>query len=105
MPKAVAIPYIIAIVIGIIVLVLLVYWIYKIVTTPVLGCQDCKSMFIDWCAGCANLNAGSPTWPTDFSKSTSLINCLNNCPGLGTSGGSCSTNLANCKAVGVKPIS
>ncbi len=54
MGKGVAIPYIIALVIGLIVLVLVAYWIYRMFSTGAMSAEECKSKFIDWCTSCMN---------------------------------------------------
>ena len=53
--KGVAIPYIIALVIGIIVLVFIVYWVYRLFTAPQISYEDCRARLIQWCNMCAGL--------------------------------------------------
>jgi len=50
--KGIAIPYIIALVIGIIVLVFIVYWVYRIFSGPQITLEDCRSRLIQWCNQC-----------------------------------------------------
>ena len=56
--KGMAIPYIVALVIGLIVIVFVVYWVYKTTTSSTLDLQKCKSRYITWCSNCAQMN-----WP------------------------------------------
>ncbi len=53
--KGIAIPYIIALVIGIIVLVFIVYWVYRLFTAPQIAYEDCRSRMIQWCTICRSL--------------------------------------------------
>ncbi len=69
MTKAVAIPYIIALVIGIIVVALLVYLVYKAVTNPAISVAECRAKVTDWCNTC-KISNWSPNIPiTDEIKS------------------------------------
>jgi len=54
--KGVAIPYIIALVIGIIVLVFVVYWVYRLFTAPQISYEDCRTRAIQWCQACRAVN-------------------------------------------------
>ena len=73
--KGVAIPYIIALVIGIIVLVFVVYWVYRMFAGPGgLSKADCERKFIDWCRSCAIRDWPDEAIPTDVS------NCLSAYP-------------------------
>ncbi len=54
--KGVAIPYIVALVIGLIIIVFIVYWVYKTTTSSTLDLQKCKSRYITWCTNCAQMN-------------------------------------------------
>ncbi|MEM5790456.1 MAG: hypothetical protein QXP77_00130 [Candidatus Aenigmatarchaeota archaeon] len=56
--KGVAIPYIVALVIGLIVIVFIVYLVYKTSTSSSLNLQECKSRYTTWCTNCAQMN-----WP------------------------------------------
>ena len=98
MPKAIAIPYIIAIFLGIIVLALIVYLIYRTVSTPQIDCNACKAQFTSWCRLC---------WSTCFSGNRiddKLCDCLNKCGISCSTGDSCEADSMKngCKAVGVE---
>ena len=55
MNKAVAIPYLVALVIGLILLAILVFIFLRAATSPQLPAQECRSRFIDWCTMCKNV--------------------------------------------------
>ncbi len=57
MGKGVAIPYIVALVIGLMILVIMVYLINKFIIKGGGGtsAEICRSRFIDWCIMCRNL--------------------------------------------------
>ena len=101
MRKAVAIPYIIALVLGMIVLVFVVYWIYRSFTGQGINCNECKSQFIDWCTRCALANKGKTDWDTNIASNSP--SCAQTCDFTGGSI-SCSDAEDECKAVGVEPI-
>jgi len=54
--KGIAIPYIIALVIGIIVLVFVVYWVYRLFSAPQISYEDCRSRAVQWCQSCRAVN-------------------------------------------------
>jgi len=56
MEKGVAIHYIVALVIGIIVVVIMVYLMYRYVSREKLSAEECRARFIEWCTNCRNLN-------------------------------------------------
>jgi len=58
--KAIAVPYIIALVIGLIILAILVYWVFRTATSPTISVEQCKSRYITWCSNCAQM--GWPAW-------------------------------------------
>ena len=70
MNKAVAIPYIIALVIGIIVLALLVYVFIKTSSSPALSFQECRSRWVEWCTLCKNTN-----WDEHFATPDYVKEC------------------------------
>ncbi|MEM5854591.1 MAG: hypothetical protein QW228_09565 [Candidatus Aenigmatarchaeota archaeon] len=51
-----AIPYIIALVIGIIVLVFIIYWVYRLFTAPQISYEDCRTRAVQWCQACRSIN-------------------------------------------------
>jgi len=58
---AIAVPYLIAIVIGVIILAVMVYLIVKYVMSPRgLDATECRTRIIEWCIACRNAN-----WPDD----------------------------------------
>ena len=60
--KGVAIPYIVALVIGIVIIAFVVYWVYKSFSSEGIECNTCKAKFLDWCSLCASANAGKENW-------------------------------------------
>jgi uncharacterized membrane protein YqiK len=72
MTKAVAIPYIIALVIGIIVVVLLIFLVYKAVTNQSISVAECRAKVTDWCNTC-RLSG----WSTAIPITDEIKNCGN----------------------------
>ncbi len=69
--KGIAIPYIIALVIGIIVLVFVVYWVYRLFSAPQISIEECKARMLQWCNTCSALGwTGGPN-----SNNTIGTNC------------------------------
>ena len=66
--KGVAIPYIIALVIGIIVLVFVVYWIYRLFSAPQISVEECKARMLQWCSMCKGLD-----WASDGTKISDFV--------------------------------
>ncbi|RLI97607.1 MAG: hypothetical protein DRP00_03795 [Candidatus Aenigmatarchaeota archaeon] len=103
MNKAVAIPYIIALVIGIIVLAFIAYWVYKSISSPILSLEECKSRVINWCTQCAA--AGWPDEQARMKMPDELRECANkyfggvwgdnDCCG---SSDTCGNNKGDCEA-------
>lgn len=78
--KGVAVPYIIAIILGVIVLAVAVYLIYKVITGETLDCEECRAKFTGWCSTCYLANTGQTTWINEGSKlGDKLAKCLNGC--------------------------
>jgi hypothetical protein len=59
MRKAVAIPYIIALILGIVVVALVGYWLYRTYWGAPLGEQQCRARMISWCNSCKTANGMS----------------------------------------------
>ena len=70
MEKGVAIPYIVALVIGMVVVVFIVYWVYKTSSSQTLSIQECKSAYITWCTNCAQMN-----WPGWHCMPPKVVEC------------------------------
>ena len=71
MSKAVAIPYLVAIVIGLIILVIMSYLLYKVYVTKKLPAEACRSEFMKWCSMCSNTG-----WKSSLTISQQLVdNC------------------------------
>ena len=78
MDKGVAIPYIVALVIGLMVIVFVVYWVYKMFSSPV-DCGNCKARFIQWCNLCATANPGSEWVNPVAVMPLDLMECADKC--------------------------
>ena len=110
MNKAVAIPYIIALVIGIIVLAFIAYWVYKSISSPILSLEECKSRLINWCTQCEAAGwPDDPTNPWRMKMPDELRECANkyfggiwgdnDCCGSSCCGpGTCGDNKGDCEA-------
>ncbi|MEM5790455.1 MAG: hypothetical protein QXP77_00125 [Candidatus Aenigmatarchaeota archaeon] len=76
MEKGVAIPYIVALVIGLIVIVIIVYLVYRFVIGGGGGSasvETCRARFMDWCTMCRNIG-----W-SDGNKLTLPQNLIDEC--------------------------
>ncbi|MEM5790457.1 MAG: hypothetical protein QXP77_00135 [Candidatus Aenigmatarchaeota archaeon] len=104
MEKGVAIPYIVALVIGLIVIVFIVYWVYRSFGGQGVSCSDCKSQFIDWCTRCAMVNKGSNTWTINAGGGAPLCARGGNCSFCTTAPYNCNSCQNDCKSVGVEPL-
>ncbi|MEM3714534.1 MAG: hypothetical protein QXP77_00070 [Candidatus Aenigmatarchaeota archaeon] len=82
--KGIAIPYIIALVIGIIVLVFIVYWLYRLFGPGPITAEQCRSLMIQWCNACKNLG---------WSGGNAAPECVSGYPEIV---GGYISNLANC---------
>ena len=97
MEKGVAIPYIVALVIGMVVVVFIVYWVYKSFSSTVMSAQECKAKFIDWCTLCSNNNWAGGSLPSE------IRNCLNTTYGINLpTTTNCQTAKDRCNSFGVK---
>ena len=68
---AIGVPYLIAIVIGVIILAVMIYLIVKYIITPGgLDAAECRSRLIDWCVQCKNAN-----WPDWLTLPDELKEC------------------------------
>jgi len=93
----VAIPYIVALVIGMVVVVFIVYWVYKSFSSTVISAQECKAKFIDWCTLCLNNKWAGGSLPSEIS------NCLSTAYGISLPANSnCQTAKDRCNSFGVK---
>lgn len=81
MKKGVAVPYIIAIVLGIAVLALLGYWFY--ITSGSLTKEQCRTDYIGWCTHWKN-DGWTGTVPTLGTWATYRTNCKQYTEFLGT---------------------
>jgi hypothetical protein len=97
--KGVAIPYIIALILGIIVVVFIAYWFYRMFINPSLGCEDLKARMVQWCGSCALSGATSGT------SVPSGLDAISSCAyGITISTSSitkCNDIIDECKKVGV----
>ena len=97
MEKGVAIHYIVALVIGMVVVVVVVYWVYKSFSSTVISAQECEAKFVDWCTLCLNNNWQGGSLPSEIS------NCLSTTYGISLPANSdCQAAKNNCNSFGVK---
>ena len=73
MDKGVAIPYIVALVIGLIVVVIMIYLIYRFSGEEKWSAEKCRARFMDWCMMCKNIG-----W-SDSNKLRLPSDLVNNC--------------------------
>ncbi len=109
--KGVAVPYVIAILLGVIVLAVAIYIIYKVVTEGALECEECRAKFTGWCSTCYLANSADPAnWQNEGSElGDELYECVKTkCNIWSNPSGAnqkCNSNNAQdaCKNVGVPP--
>ncbi len=65
---AIAVPYIIALVIGLIILAVMVYLFLRASGSGKLSTEECRSRFIEWCGMCSNLR-----WSPSLSLPQNLV--------------------------------
>jgi hypothetical protein len=101
--KGIAIPYLIALILGIIILAIATYLIYKTIKNGGLDCQDCRSKFVAWCSSCSLTNMGKTSW-SGGSKLSDLYDCVGECgfwTGASGTDQDCTGAQDVCKAMGV----
>lgn len=108
--KGIAIRTILLLVIGVFVVVLVGYLVYRQISGPVMSCTECRSMFISFCTSCCGRNdmKSYTQWTIGgTSMSDELRDCANKCDlhsqSYGTdctSGGNVGMPLS-CHSVGV----
>ncbi len=99
--KGIAVPYIVALLLGIIVLGIIVYLVYlHIILKQPLSCQECGAKFVNWCAKCF-----LKEWGGDNEMDEELKDCVPRCNlGIAREGGNeCVGAEEDCKAVGIPP--
>jgi len=109
MTKGIAIQTILMLLVGILVVGIVVYMVYRYMFSPGLSQNECRAQLVSWCTTCKT--AG---WTGGFDLGSTLSTCTNNYFGSGwNSGDDCdeyggsactATNCANvtiCPAVGI----
>jgi len=74
MKRGLAIPYIIALILGIIILAVAAYLIYKAVTRDQINCQECRARFTTWCSVCY-----LGDWEHENQLGDELAKCVDKC--------------------------
>jgi len=103
--KGVAIPYVVALLLGIIVLGIFVYMIYlHIVKNEPLDCSACAARFTTWCSKCFLLSE-SGSWSGGPEMDDGLKECVSpsKCNLYSGSGEDCTGAEDDCKMVGIPP--
>ena len=93
MNKGLAVPYIIALILGVIILAVAAYLVYKSVWGSKLDCQECKAKFTTWCSICYLAD-----WDKEYNLGD-LSECVDECgywPGA-TAGKDCKTDSVEAK--------
>ncbi len=102
MKKGIAVPYVIALILGIIILAIAAYLIYKAIMGDQLNCQECKATFTTWCSTCYLSN---PQWSGNYQLGKDLATCLDKCnywPGVTLDTTCTNTNApTQCKGIGI----
>jgi len=75
MTKGIAVQTILMLLVGILVVGIIVYMVYRYFVGAPLGMEECRSRAITWCTACKNVNWGlTAAGPT---ITTELTNCAN----------------------------
>ena len=99
--KAVAVPYIVAIVLAVIIIGVAVYLIYRIVVKSPLSCEECRARFATWCATCYLSNPGTTDWIGGKGMDDELKECATSCNLYSGDGLDCTNAADDCQAVGI----
>lgn len=104
--KGVAVPYIVALLLGILVLSIIVYIVYKFVVKSPLSCQECLAEFTVWCSKCYLVNY--PHTDDWLNPGTGMSDELKECVkpercGLSDPKDDCIGAQEVCKTVGIPP--
>jgi hypothetical protein len=103
MTKGIAIQTILMLLVGILVVGIVVYMVYRYFVGAPLQMEECRARAIAYCTGCTNIDPdGAVEGPN---PSDGLCECAAQWfPGLGANENDCKTNAAvNCRAVGADP--
>jgi len=77
--KGIAIPYIIALILGIIILGIIIYMVYKAWQGGSWDCVECKAKFTTWCSECYMTNMGKGAWTGGNKLGEDRYNCVKAC--------------------------
>jgi hypothetical protein len=97
MSKGIAIQTILMLLVGILVVGIVVYMVYRYATKSSIGQEGCRAVIMDWCSMCKNFD---PEWKTHGGpdQTAELIDCINNYfPSNYFSPGTCHGNNCYCK--------
>jgi len=100
----IAVPYVVAIILGIIVLVIIVYIIYRYVLHSPLSCHECTAKLTTWCSKCYIVNYNRASWTESGSgMDDELKECVVMCE-LSTAMDDCIGAEDDCLIVGIPPV-
>jgi len=93
MTKGIAIQTILMLLVGILVVGIIVYMVYRYMFSPGLSQNDCRAQLVSWCTTCRTV-----AWTGGFGLSDNVAKCTNTYFGSGwTSGDKCHQKAgANC---------
>jgi len=103
--KGIAVPYLIAIILGIIILAIATYIVYRSMQDGGLDCQQCKAEFVAWCSSCYLANMDKATWTGGTKLGETLYECVKKCgfwsPPENVDDQDCQGAKEPCEAMGV----
>ncbi len=91
--------FVVAVVVGIVLLTIFIFLAYKASKTESWDCVKCKTEFTTWCSMCFTVNAGKDDWSLGGNLGEDLAKCLNDCgywPGTAT-GDDCTNAETACE--------
>ena len=99
---SIAIEHLVALFLGILVLAIIVYVIYKYVMGSSLSCEACRAEFTSWCSKCYLTNHLETPWGDPGTPmSTELDECITKCSLSDPPGTNCKGAQDACKTVGI----
>jgi len=82
--KGIAVPFLVAFIIGVIVLAIAILLIYYVVEGGSWDCKKCRAQFTTWCSECFVVNVNEEEWIEGTKLGEKLSNCVKEC-GIWTS--------------------
>ena len=73
------IPFLVAVIVGIILLAVVIFFVYEALKRGTWDCVKCKTQFTTWCLTCYRANVGMDVWSGGDQLGDDLYECVKNC--------------------------